>query len=179
MRQEDLGSFFKQTDDELLGWIGQNIPLQQDPIHFAEADDRLSLTRLAFQSSHESAADLLTDAYRTVALENLSHGVTEVWFRTSLGDHEDETFAAAAQAAINGGKQAEQESNVPFQVRFVVGMRKHHLDDCETFQTQPCIDKKAVELVTRLASLRRKSSDIGDMILGIDSVGMDSDWRPD
>ena len=36
-----------------------------------------------------------------------------------------------------------------------------------------------MELVTGLASLRRKDPDARDMILGIDSVGMDSDWRPE
>jgi hypothetical protein len=174
----ELEDFFQQPDDALLRWFERQIPLPGDPESFKEADDHLNLARLAFQSRHGSSFELLREAYRTVALENLAHGVAEVWFRTSLGDHEDDSFASAAQAAIQGAKQAELEAEAPLKVRFLVGLRKRLSDPVTGLPDAAATDTRAASLVAALGCLRQTVSDAGAVILGIDSVGMDSDWNP-
>lgn len=177
-RFKETEDFFQQSDEALLRWFERQIPLPGAPNSFNEADAHLSLARLAFQSRHEASFELLRESYRTVALENLAHGVTEVWFRTSLGDHEDASFARAVQAAIEGARQAEVEAKAPLSVRFLVGMRKcrpgHFIDP----QDSASADAGAASLVTALGHLRQTVPDARTAILGIDSVGMDSDWNP-
>jgi hypothetical protein len=156
-----------------------HIPLPRDPDDFKDADDRLSLVRLAFQSDHESSLGLLKEAYRTVALENAAHGVTEVWFRTSLGDHESDAFVDAARVALEGAGEVNEDLGIPLSVRFLVGMRKHYPNG--TSQVHPTVpsDVRAEELVTAISRLRETIPSAGAMLLGIDSVGMDSHWRPE
>jgi hypothetical protein len=96
VREDEIPGFFEQSDDALVPWFQRKVPLAGDPWDFDEADDRLSLTRLAFQSQSPDSWELLQEAYRTVALENAAHGVEEVWFRTSLGDHQKDSFVRAA-----------------------------------------------------------------------------------
>jgi hypothetical protein len=170
--------FFQQSDEALLRWFEHQIPLSGDAGCFKEADDHLSLARLAFQSRHEASFELLREAYCTIALENLAHGVTEVWFRTSLGDHEDDSFTKAAQAAIQGARQAELEARVPLSVRFLVGMRKRLPDSVTDLPDSRATDASAASLVTAIGHLRQTVPDARTVVLGIDSVGMDSDWNP-
>lgn len=177
IRPQDSESFLQHSDEDLIQWLLRNIPFQHAPIHFEHGDDRLSIVRTAFQSNHPESIKLLKDAYRVAALENISHGVSELWFRTSLGDHDNETFVEAAQAAIEGAKQAELEADSAIKVRFIVGMRKYHY---ESSADNPVpIDAKSVDLVTKVVSLRRKFPDMADKIIGTDSVGCDSEWNPD
>jgi hypothetical protein len=174
-----LESFFRQSDDALPRRFEHQILFPGDPESFQEADDNSNLTRFAFQSGHEASFELLREAYHDVALENLAHGLTEVWFRTSLGDHGDDSFANAAQAAIQGARQAEMEAEAPLSVRFLVGMRKLLPDHVIGSQdAAAATDARAMALVAALAGLQQRDSDARRMILGVDSVGMDSDWNP-
>jgi hypothetical protein len=147
--------FFQQSDDALLRWFERQFPLPSEPGSFKEADDHLNLARLAFQSKHETSFELLQDAYHTVALENLAHGVTEVWFRTSRGDHENDSFSNAAQAAIQGARQSELEAKTPLKVRFLVGMRKCLPGHVTDLQNSAGTDARAVALVTAIGYLRQ------------------------
>ena len=179
IRPQDSEGFFQHSDEDLTQWLQRNIPFQHAPEHFEDGDDRLNLVRIAFQSDHHESINLLRDAYRIAALENLSHGITEIWFRTSLGDHENETFVEAAQAAIEGAKQAEAESGYAINVRFIVGMRKYRCEVESSIDGQSPIDAGSVDLVTKLVSLRRKFPDMAERIIGTDSVGPDSEWNPE
>ena len=179
MRPEIARHFFRLSTSAMLQWMQSHIPFSSTPNDFSQADDRLSLIRLAFQSGHDGTSELLEEAFRCVALENRLHGVTEVWFRTSLGDHDAEAFERVAQSAIRGATRAEAESNTPLNVRFVVGMRKLWHDTAATKQKGPPFDTKAVELVTSLGKLRKGDKNAARMILGVDSVGADSGWRPE
>lgn len=179
LAEDELGGFFLQSQEELLRWFEVHIPLPGDPDDFKEADDRLGLVRLAFQSDHDSSLELLKEAYRTVAMENMAHGVTEVWFRTSLGDHESDAFIDAAKVALEGAGAVNEDTDIPISVRFLVGMRKHY--PTGTSQVDPNIptDARAEDLVSAVSELRERMPGARVMLLGIDSVGMDSHWRPE
>jgi len=176
---EERMEFFGRCDDDLVRWFQRQIPLNRDPYNFEEADDRLNLVRFAFQSSHRDASALLQEAYRTVALENAAHGVQEVWFRTSLGDHGDGALERALDSAIAGAKQAEEESGAAIGVRFVLGMRKFPLDHLPRLPEKPCFDTKAAGMVDTLRNLSRKAPQVRRMILGVDSVGAETSWQPE
>ena len=186
--QERKG-FFRRTDSDLVRWFQRHIPLDQDPHGFEEADDRLNLARFAFQSNHQESAMLLKEAYRTVALENAAHGVEEVWFRTSLGDHEGPGMRQALDSAIEGARQAEEESGASINVRFVLGMRKFHagghsnLEETRelgsSFTKQRSADTKSMAMVEAVQSLCWEAPQLRRMIAGVDSVGADADWRPE
>lgn len=177
-REEELPGFFEQSNDALLEWFQRKIPLPGDPWDFDEADDRLSLTRLAFQSRHPDSLELLQEAYRAVAMENAAHGVEEVWFRTSLGDHESDSFLSAAGAALTGAQSAVAETEFPLRVRYLVGMRKHAPDTGNGVTESSETDFHAEGLVGSLDQLRMAAPDAREMLIGIDSVGMDSLWLP-
>lgn len=173
-----LGRFFSQSPADLLRWMEAHIPLPGDPLDFEDADDRLGLVRLAFQSGGVESHSLLREAYRTVALENLAHGVTEVWFRTSLGDHESEAFLEAAGAALEGAGAVDSDAAIPISVRFLVGLRKRHPDD-DGAGPAVLTDTRAEKLVEAVITLRDRTPGARAMITGIDSVGMDSCWLPE
>ncbi|HZA21521.1 MAG TPA: hypothetical protein VFA32_02780, partial [Dehalococcoidia bacterium] len=126
-----------------------------------------------------SLLELLKEAYRTVALENAAHGVIEVWFRTSLGDHESEAFVDAARVALEGAVEVNEDTGIPLSVRFLVGMRKHYPNGASQVALNNPTDARAEELVTAIARLRERMPNARAMLLGIDSVGMDSHWRPE
>lgn len=178
VREDDIPGFFDQPDDALVEWFQRKIPLPGDPSDFSEADDRLSLTRLAFQSQHPDSSDLLEQAYRTVALENAAHGVEEVWFRTSLGDHECDSFLRAAGAALRGAQSAVAESEYSLRVRYLVGIRKHEPDTGNGVTKSAETDIRAEGLVGALNQLRTSAPNAREMLVGIDSVGMDACWLP-
>lgn len=179
MRPEIARHFFRLSNNAMLQWLQSHIPLSSTPTDFSQADDRLSLVRLAFQSGHPGTGELLEEAYRGVALENHLHGVAEVWFRTSLGDHNAEAFDRITQSAIRGASRAESESDSTLNVRFVVGMRKAWHNTESAAQRGSPFDTKALGLVTRLGKLREGDAKSAGMILGVDSVGTDSGWRPE
>lgn len=179
MRPEIARHFFRLSNNAMLQWMQSHIPLNVAPGSFGQADDRLSLVRLAFQSGHPGTGELLEEAYKSVALENQAHGVSDVWFRTSLGDQDADAFGRVAQSAIRGASQAEAVSNSPLNVRFVVGMRKMWHDSTSGPQTGSPFDTKALGLVAKLGKLREDDSNIARMFLGVDSVGTDSGWQPE
>lgn len=176
---QERSGFFDQRDDDLMRWFQRQIPLPRDPNDFQDADDHLSLLRLAFQSRHEDKTELLREAYRRVALENAAHGVREVWFRTCLGDDEGETLLRSAQAAIEGAVQAEIEAGVPLRVRFLIGMRKQSPETTGCTQLASFSDAKAMATVEGLISLEPAPAHARRKIFGVDSVGMDSRWLPE
>jgi hypothetical protein len=178
VREDALPGFFEQSDDALVQWFQRKIPLNGDPRNFDEADDRLGLTRLAFQSQHPDSMPLLEEAYRTVALENADHGVAEVWFRTSLGDHQKDSFLKAAGAAIRGAQSAVAESEYSLRVRYLVGMRKHGPDTGNGATQSVDSDLRAEELAGAVNQLRAAAPEAREMLMGVDSVGMDSSWLP-
>jgi len=177
-REDEIPGFFEQPDDALVHWFQRKVPLVGDPWDFGEADDRLSLVRLAFQSQHPDSLDLLQEAYRTVALENAAHGVEEVWFRTSLGDHESESFLTAAGAALRGARSAVAESEFSLRVRYLVGMRKHLPVTGHGAGKSAATDLRAEGLAGAVNQLRTAAPEAREMLMGIDSVGMDSCWLP-
>lgn len=179
MRPEIARHFFSLSKNALLQWLQSHIPLSSTPGDFNQADDRLSLVRLAFQSGHSGTGDLLEEAYKVVALENHAHGVSDVWFRTSLGDHDAEAFDQVTQSAIRGASKAESDSDSPLNVRFVVGMRKIWHDAKSASKKGKPFDTKALGLVARLSKLRDGDKDRARMIIGVDSVGSDSGWMPE
>lgn len=179
LAEDELGGFFLQSREELIRWFEVHIPLPGDPDDFKEADDRLDLVRLAFQSDHDSSLELLKEAYRTVALENAAHGVTEVWFRTSLGDHESDAFVEAARVAMEGAREVNEDAGIPVSVRFLVGMRKQYPTGASLVDPDIPTDVRAEDLVTAVSGLRERMPNARAMLLGIDSVGMDSHWRPE
>ena len=178
IRPKERARFFDRSEDYLVRWFDRRIPLRLAPRDFEEADDRLNLTRLAFQSPHIDAAGLLREAYRTVALENAAHGVTEVWFRTTLGDHQQGDLARALEGAVAGARLAEMQASDPLRVRFVVGMRKCKPREFEYPERKSCLDEKAVGMVETLGRLCQIDPDVKQAFIGVDSVGMDSDWQP-
>ena len=179
VREEDIPGFFEQSDDALLEWFQRKIPLSGDPADFDEADDRLNLIRLAFQSSHPDSLELLQEAYRIVALENAQHGVEEVWFRTALGDHETDGFKKAAEAALRGAHAAVAGSPAPLQVKYLIGLRKQDLETTAGNGKSDLIDRRAEGLVSAIQQLRSSRPNAKRMLWGIDSVGLDSRWRPE
>ena len=158
--------FFNKTDAELVRWLGARLNIGHDPGGFPECDRHLDMARLAFQSQHPDALELFRQAYRRVALENFADGVSEVWFRTTLGDQADGRYA---NAALEGARKAEEDSGGRLKVRFMAGTRKL-LDGSE--QTASGTPINALTLL-------QQSSEGRSMVLGIDSVGVESDWRPE
>ena len=178
-RRKKLTALVEQPDEGLLDWVEGRIPLPGVPRNFGEADDRLTLTRLAFQSKHPSALELLRQAYRTVALENSAHGVTHVWFRTSMGDHQDGSFEPAARAALDGARMAEEDAEVPLTVGYLVGIRKYSPNSSTQPSPAYSTDIRSEGLVAAIQRVRQDVPNAEKMIIGIDSVGMDSDWLPE
>jgi hypothetical protein len=178
VREDEIPGFFEQSDDALVPWFQRKVPLAGDPWDFDEADDRLSLTRLAFQSQSPDSWELLQEAYRTVALENAAHGVEEVWFRTSLGDHQKDSFVRAAGAALRGAQSAVAQAEFPLRVRYMVGLRKLSPDAGDGAGNFAEIDLRAEGLAAAINQLRGANPEAREMLLGIDSVGMDSSWLP-
>jgi hypothetical protein len=125
MRPEIARHFFKLSSTAMLQWLQSHIPYRATPRDFDHADDRLSLVRLAFQSSHPGTSELLEEAYKSVAIENQAHGVSEVWFRTSLGDHAEEAFDRVTQSALRGASKAEAASESPLNVRCLTSCYSH------------------------------------------------------
>ena len=179
IRRKQRTGFFEHSDDDLVTWLQKHIPLDGDPKDFDEADDRLNLVRMAFQSRHEDSFMLLREAYRQVALENAAHGVSEVWFRTSLGDHVDGAMAAAMEAAIEGARRAEVEAGEPLRVGFLLGLRKCLPSDSAYQGPSERVDVRSEALVGSLSRFRMATPDIKRMMIGIDSVGIDSGWQPE
>ncbi|MCI0795387.1 MAG: hypothetical protein J4N99_01085 [Chloroflexi bacterium] len=179
MRPEIARHFFQLSINAMVHWLQTHIPLSSTPDDFSQADDRLNLVRLAFQSGHTGTNELLEEAYRCVALENQLHGVAEVWFRTTLGDHDAESFERATRSAIRGASRAEADGGSPLNVRFVVGMRKMWQYTASATQTGMHVDAQALGLVTMLGRLRDGDAQTAGMILGVDSVGTDTGWRPE
>lgn len=159
-------AFFQRTDTYLVKWLESRLSIGRDPGGFPECDQHLDMARLAFQSQHPDSPELFRQAYRTVALENLTDGVSEVWFRTTLGDQADGRYA---RAALVGAKEAECESGGRLKVRFLAGTRKI-LGETE---------QDGFSSSTSALTLLQENSDDQTMVLGIDSVGMDSNWRPE
>lgn len=155
--------FFQKTDANLTRWLESRLSIGHNPGGFPECDRHLDMARLAFQSQHPDAPELFRQAYRTVALENFADGISEVWFRTTLGDQVDGKFA---RAALAGAKEAEYESGGRLKVRFLAGTRKL-LDGTDS--------SSSISALTLL----QQNSDDQLMVLGIDSVGVDSDWKPE
>lgn len=166
IESSERNGFFQQTDTYLVRWLGARLSIGHNPSGFAECDRHLDMARLAFQSQHPGALDLFREAYRRVALENLADGVSEVWFRTTLGDQADGRFA---RGALTGAKEAERESNGRLKVRFLVGARK---------LLNPTEKDSSSTSISALTLIQQNPGDQG-LILGIDSLGADADWRPE
>jgi len=178
VREDEIPSFFEQSDDALVQWFQRKIPLAGDPWDYDDADDRLSLTRLALQSQHPGSLELLQEAFRTAALENASHGVEEVWFRTSPLDHGGNSLLKATAAALRGAQSAVAASEHSLQVRYLVGMRKRAPDSGSGPTRSAETDLHAERLAGAVNRLRRAAPEAREMLMGIDSVGMDACWLP-
>ncbi len=164
---------FQMPDSSLAEWFERQIPLNREPGNFAESDRHLNMARLAFSSSHPEAMTLFRQAYRQVGLENFADGVTEVWLRTTMGDHADGSFA---RAALEGARQAERETGESLQVKFMIGMRKHVANDGLGDYSQNGGRHDAVSPVNPLSYIYDLAAEMGPMIIGVDSVGVDSGW---
>ena len=166
IKSSEREGFFNQTDADLVRWLEARLSIGHNPGEFPECDRHLDMARLAFQSLHPEATELFRQAYRRVALENLADGVSEVWFRTTLGDHADGRYA---RAALEGARDAERDSEGGLKVRFLAGTRKL-LDGTQQSPSTTSINA---------LSLLQQNSDDRSMVLGIDSVGVESDWKPE
>jgi len=95
IRQNEREGFFGQEDDVIIALFQKWMAYSRDavPANFAEADNHFNFLRFAVSSSSVGSAELLGNAIAHIAIvDNYEHGVNEVWFRTSLGDHTGEAF---------------------------------------------------------------------------------------
>jgi hypothetical protein len=173
---EARDQLFQMPDSSLAEWLERRIPLSREPGNFAESDRHLNMARLAFNSSHPEAIPLFRQAYRQVALENFADGVVEVWLRTTMGDHADGSFA---RAALEGARQAERETGESLRVKFMVGMRKHLANNGHSDGNQIVGRHDPVSSVNPLSYIYDLAAEMGPMIIGVDSVGIDSGWLPE
>ena len=167
---------FDMPDSAIAEWLEKRIPLRREPGEFAESDRHLNMARLAFNSSNPEAITLFRQAYRQVAMENFEDGVTEVWLRTTMGDQSDGTFA---RAALEGARHAERETGENIQVRFMVGMRKHVANNRHADASQNSGPQDRISPVNPLSYIYELAAELGPMIIGVDSVGVDSGWIPE
>lgn len=166
IKSSERAGFFDQTDAYLVRWLEARLSIGHNPGEFPECDRHLDMARLAFQSQHDDAPQLFHQAYRRVALENFADGISEVWFRTTLGDQTDGRYA---RAALEGAREAERDSEGLLKVRFLAGTRKL-LDGSK---------QTASDASVNALTLLQQVDDGRSMVLGIDSVGVESDWRPE
>ena len=167
---------FQMPDSRLAEWLERRIPLSREPGVFAESDRHLNMARLAFNSSHPDVIPLFRQAYRQVALENFADGVVEVWLRTTMEDHADGSFA---RAALEGARQAERDTGERLRVKFMVGMRKHLANNGHGDGNQIVGRHDPVSSVNPLSYIYDLAAEVGPMIIGVDSVGVDSGWPPE
>lgn len=173
LRLAERKGFFMNSDAAIARWMEPRVRLPGKPGEFAASDRHLDMARLAFQSSNVHALELFHEAYRQVALENFADGVGEVWYRTTLGDQDDGQYA---RAALNGAISAQEETHGRLKVRFLAGTRKLLAASPDTSGDS---DSSQGSPFGGALNLLQENADDSGMVLGIDSVGVDADWKPE